>query len=278
MAYELVAMSPLLYILAMGVLAFALQYRENPRLQFLGCFCACILFSFIAISFRTRAGGHWPFPGYISLMGAMGMVWQIAEAAPWGRTYRILFRLSVGLASLMTLTVYLLLINPDVVFHYVANRPVTNGGVNKGQTVTSKDLAEIYGYEELAQRVEDVQRDMNAQHPSFVFTDSYTLSSIIAFYSGLDTHVARGSLLGREYFRWDHWDQMMGQDAVYVDLAPWGKRPDIVMMLQNAFERVVPEPPMQVYKEGQEVRDFYLIRCYGFKQKDGFQPTGGVAQ
>ncbi len=277
MAYEAVAFSPPLFLLAVGVLVYSLRTRHNHRLLFLGCFCACILLTFVGLSFRTRAGGHWPFPGYLSLLAAMGLVWQIAEEGEvrWGRFYRGALRASAALAAVVTLAVYLLMINPSVVFDWVAARTVASHGINKGQKVTSKDLAEIYGYEELAARTAEVQAQMAKTRPTFVVTDSYALSSIIAFYSGLDTHVARGSLLGREYRRWDHFDQLLGQDAVYVDLAPLGQRPDIELMLKMAFHRVEADPPLQIFKDGQAVRQFYIIRCYGFHNND-FEPTGGV--
>jgi dolichol-phosphate mannosyltransferase len=270
LAYEAAAWSPMLFLISMWSLWTCFR-RKDARLIFMGSFCACILLTFVAVSFRTRAGGHWPFPGYVSLMAAMALLYQPADA----RTYRLLFRIAVGFATLMTVAVYVLLANPDRVFNYVNQRTVETHGINKGQKVSSKDLAEIYGYEELGQRVLQVQSDMAKQHPAFVITDSYALSSIIAFYSGLDTHVAKGSVLGREYRRWDDFDIFLGQDAVYVDLAPLGSRPDIQAMLQEAFQRVEPEAPMQVYKDGQPVRSFYLIRCYGFRDNQ-FRPQGGV--
>ena len=108
-------------------------------------------------------------------------------------------------------------------------------GLNRGKQVQAPEMAEIYGYEELARQVVRTVDDMRRSRPTFVITDSYTLSSVLAFYSGLETHVARGSILGGAYRRWDHFDSRLGHDALYVDLSPYGSRPDIHDMLQGAF-------------------------------------------
>ncbi|MHB2016284.1 MAG: ArnT family glycosyltransferase [Candidatus Xenobia bacterium] len=262
MAYEAVALGPILYLLGLGVLGWMLTRRNDARYLFLGSFCAGILGFFVLMSFRTRIGGHWPFPGYFTLLAGLALVFQETTS----RTYRRTLQAGLALAAALTMLIFAIVIDPQIIFSAVNAFKIHADGINKGQAVQSNELAEIYGYQEAAQQVQRVQQEMAAVHPTFVFTDSYTLSSALAFYSDVDTHVALGSVMGREYTRWDHFNLMLGEDGLFVDLSPYGSRADIVHMLSSAFDSVTPDPPLQVMKNGQPVRSFYLIRCHHFKR------------
>jgi dolichol-phosphate mannosyltransferase len=268
LVYQAAALSPVLFVLGMGVLAYSIGngVRREPRDLFLGTFCVCILLCFVAVSFRTRTGAHWPFAGYLSLM--VSMAWLSQRA---GRAYRTAFGVAATVAATLTILLFASVMKPDIVFGLVGRTNVTYEGINKAQQVRPNELAEIYGYEALAQKVVQTVSEMRRRGPTFIITDSYTLSSVVAFYSGLETHVARGSILGREYARWDRFEAYVGEDALYIDLSPYGSRPDITRMLQGAFERVEPDAPLFVTNVGQQIRPFYLVRCRGFRRAL-FQP------
>lgn len=261
--YQAVALSPIVFVLGMGVLAFLIRngIRQEPRDLFLATFCVPVLLFFAAVSFRTRGGEHWPFAGYLSLLVGMAWMWERL-----GRAYRVALASAMTLAAAMTAALFVVLLKPGLLFALVGGNGINYHGINKGQQVQASELAEIYGYEALGRKVADTVRGMNARHSTFVITDSYALSSVLAFYSGLETHVARGSILGREYRRWDRFGEKLGEDALYIDLAPLGRRPDITAMLEAAFDRVEADAPFVTDWEGQPVRPFYLVRCYGFRR------------
>lgn len=183
-----------------------------------------------------------------------------------GRTYRVALASAMTLAAAMTTALFVLLLKPGLLFALVGGDGINYHGINKGQQVQAGELAEIYGYEALGRKVADTVREMNARHSTFVITDSYALSSVLAFYSGIETHVAPGSILGREYRRWDRFGEMLGEDALYIDLAPLGRRLDITAMLEAAFDRVEADAPFVTDWDGQPVRPFHLVRCYGFRR------------
>jgi hypothetical protein len=262
LVYQAVALSPIVFVLAVGVLAYLAWngYRREPRHLFLAMFCLPALVFFGAVSFRTRGGEHWPFAGYLSLLVGLAWMWD-----GFGRAYRGALAAGMAIAGAMTISLFVLLLQPNLLFA-LAGSGIDYHGINKGQRLPASELAEIYGYEALGRKVAETVNEMGRHRPAFVITDSYALSSVLAFYSGLETHVARGSILGREYRRWDRFDTRLGDDALYVDLAPYGARQDIADMLQAAFERVEPDNPFLMEKNGQAIRPFYLVRCYGFRR------------
>ncbi|HYB93700.1 MAG TPA: glycosyltransferase family 39 protein [Vicinamibacterales bacterium] len=258
---QAIMQSPVVFALAVFVVVRGLMGAgRDPRPVFLATFGGGIVACFTLMSLYAPVRGHWPIAGYPILMIAIAW-WHFRLGTPYRAT--VIAGLIVAVAT--TSAAYAVLVRPQILFDFVSAYAVKNRTVNQGNTLRAENLAEIFGYEGAAEYLRGVVAEMNEQGPTFVVTDSYALSSVLAFYSGIETHVLGGSVMGRAYAEWDRFDTLAGRDGVFVDLAPYGARRGIVALLSGACQRVEGDPPVRLFVGVQPIRPFYFIRCYGFR-------------
>ncbi|HEX3044813.1 MAG TPA: hypothetical protein VHY08_08655, partial [Bacillota bacterium] len=154
---------------------------------------------FFLQSFKNEVGGHWPMAAYGVVFAGLAMellnVYQMKN-----RTYKLLLRprflISVILWS--ALLVF-------ATFNLEFLQTITNRKVNAG-----------YGYQELAQRVEQIYRENGSN--LVIATSTYGFSSFLSFYMP-DYQISLlgpGDKYGRAYDTWDDWAHWTGRNLIFI--------------------------------------------------------------
>ncbi|HKX45691.1 MAG TPA: hypothetical protein VJP77_03245, partial [Planctomycetota bacterium] len=135
-------------------------------------------------------------------------------------------------------------------------------------------LDERHGWEELGVRVAEVARGMRADAPDrgvFLLGSSYGVAATLAFYlpTGEEVHLwSPRRKHGENYRFWERFDELGGQDAIYV-----AKRlqqvEEALPELREHFAEVAPAEELTIVRDGRAVRSFLLVRCRRF---DGARP------
>lgn len=261
--FQAAGVSPLFFFLLAGVWGASLRASLKGDERHLFCFLASTWFLgfFTAASVLVKPAVHWSIPGYLPLFVSLALYLSTLRKKLFTGAYLVA---SVS-ALLITAFLHLIILKPQMVLHFLTSTVISHERVNQGKRIESGILGEIYGYHELGKRVADLRREMEKNHPVFIISDSYALSSVLAFYSGEETHVILGSNIGREYSRWDRYEKMIGLDSIYVDVMPLEKRPDIEKALRSSFQSLIQEAPLEVRRDGTTVKTFYLTRCYSLR-------------
>jgi len=259
---QAVNLSPIIFVLAMfaAVRCVVRGVRREGGDLFLGVFGGVMISFFTLTSLYTPTRGYWAMPAHIVLLVAIPSLY-----AHLGSVYRVAVMSGIVIAGTMTATVYALLIRPQTAFDLVSRFDIPTRTMNRPDTLRAANLAEIFGYEGAGRALKRVVAEMSASRPSFVITDTHERSSLLAFYSGLETHVIGSSIRGRAYDEWSRLDTLAGHDAVFVDVVPYGERPYIVDLLRRAFASVETDPPLHLMVGAQPIRPFYFFRCRGFR-------------
>jgi len=130
--------------------------------------------------------------------------------------------------------------------------------------------ARLRGWKELGLKAGEVYQSMTSStgRQVFVFSDTYVVSSELAFYmpGKPETYLAKlGSRRMNQYDIWGGFDKLLGYDALFVTTKE--KYKDFPDRLRNAFDAFEQEK-FTVMERGRVLRDYYIFRCYGFKGFD----------
>jgi len=73
-------------------------------------------------------------------------------------------------------------------------------------------------------------------------------------------------ITGLNYKYWNNYDELLGEDALYIINNPADRNRDI---LESSFQRIEELQPLKINNpEGLHVRTFYLFYCEGFNGSD----------
>ena len=120
------------------------------------------------------------------------------------------------------------------------------------------------GWKELGQRVAAVKKEMGPD--TFIFSHNHKIPSEITFYTSNHEPTHAGEVIGIKGFQytyWTHTDALVNKDAIFVTSD--ADRFKYMSYLAARFERVEPEPPLEIRYRNRVFRIFYLYRCYGYK-------------
>ncbi len=103
----------------------------------------------------------------------------------------------------------------------------------------------------------------------FVFGVNYRMPSEAAFYLPGQPQTYSLFLHDRanEYMFWENPAKLQGRDAVFVNDSDTSDHFDD---LRAVFVRVVPQPPLCIYRAPytKPIRTLQIVRCYGFRGYD----------
>ncbi|MEW6007160.1 MAG: glycosyltransferase family 39 protein [bacterium] len=246
---QALAISPflfLIYLYGLGYSGYLGVKKMKTSYLFLFCTSAPIFFAFSLVGLGGRKIGlHWPAVGYLAgLITVSALFWQCLKQkkylSAWIITYTTLI--------LLTITIYLLPLNLEIIAPKLAN---------------NRDISEIYGWEELGQKVKKILDEMSLDKETFIFTQSSAFSSLLAFNTPKKPFVyllKDTSVYGRSYHYWQKDNLLRGKNAILV-CRKKGEEEKFLLF----FERIKPEPPLKIYKKSRLVRVFFIYRCYNYK-------------
>lgn len=254
-------LSPLFALLVLRLLPrlgrAALRERDNRYLLLLSTSLPPIGF-FALFSPFISVGAHWVAVGYMAL--CLATISAIMEnRGPKGMSLFHGFPLASIFFSMGL-----------VLFAYVAAIAVVS--VPPAITFAGRtyDLRiadpqkEIYGWDELGEKLTEKIKVMPNPDRTFIITHSYRVASHVRYFVGAEflTRTTGYEEWQNQYLIWDDILSLKGWDALFVDKQ--SRRSDLDL-LQRIFERVGPMEEVEIKMNHIKARSFYVIRCYGYK-------------
>ncbi len=253
----LALLSPLFAVLVVRLLPHmkraALTDRDNRYLLLLATALVPIIF-FGLLSPLIDVGAHWPAIGYTTLcLAALSML--MASRTPKGPSLQQTFPVvSIAFSLVLVLCAYLvpLLLMAEAV-------PAKMNFADRSYAVRIKEL---HGWKELGRHIDEHMAAMPEPDQTFIITHAYRLASQVRFLTGSQYITGiTGHKSPHQYGIWDKTRRLKEWDALFVDKEDDHKDRKI---LEKLFSRVGPAEPVNITKDKEVIRTFYIIKCYGY--------------
>ncbi|MBI5025518.1 MAG: glycosyltransferase family 39 protein [Nitrospirae bacterium] len=232
--------SPLLFLLTIYGAIKNLSSRFTVHSsRFLFWFWAPVLGFFLVKSLQGKVQANWAMAAYITAFIAAADFFLSRELK---KGMKVFLSIALSLAFIMTM-----------VAHYSEyfNLPVKKDPASR-----------LMGWKSLGEKAGEVYNDMALKGPVFIFSDSYQVSSELAFYTPGHPRTYCVNL-GRRMNQYDIWggfNNLLGQNAIFVKIGTG----DFPQELRNAFDSYEQER-LIVMRKGRVIREYGIFRCYGFK-------------
>ncbi len=250
--------------------------ERDDAFLFLWCPSIVAFSSTVVTALRSKVEGNWAVDAYVSGVILVAFVfvrlwqWRAHLGRVWnwlgGTTARntILWSLNASkrvwviLACFVALILAIVPLFPNLLYA---------AGV-KFPKATDDRTNELYGWRTLAERVAQERTAMGGD--PFVFGINYRMPSEAAFYlpGRPQTYSLFLNYKASEYMFWENPDALKGRNAIFLNDTD---NQDHFDDLRAVFTRVIPQPPLLVYRNPPyttPVRTIQIVRCYGFKGYD----------
>jgi len=255
----LVMLSPLLAVLILRLQPRIIRRARaegNGRYLLLLCSSLPILMFFALLSPLLSVGAHWPAVAYPALVLA-AVALLCTPATPRDPQLKSRFaRAGIVLSAVLVLVAHIV----PVVLPML---PPTVRIAGRSLRLDNNRLyVELQGWPELGAAVVNRAAAMPEPGRTFVMTNSYRLASQIRLYSN-SAVITRttGHSDSHQYLIWNRRYDLCGRDALFVEKKA---RERYRSELEGIFEQVGPFEPVVIRRGTQDVRTFYIVRCYGF--------------
>jgi len=251
---QAVAMSPVVLFFAIPALYIFFPSRVKRENSFdIPAFFALVpLAGFLAVSLTNKVGAHWPGVGFPML--------AVALSGYLLKNSRINPRFILTAVTAWATTVALLSLPFAIRFIPEEwNYPLRPEKFNASQL---KKIA--FSPEETGKEIALFFEELKTQGPAFLFTKSYALSSLIAFYTTGQpdvTVLGSGSVHGRNHLFWFDPEDHIGENALFVSYRSFE---DEKTSLKERFER------LEIVSDSAAVPDgasLTIVKAYGFNGK-----------
>jgi 4-amino-4-deoxy-L-arabinose transferase-like glycosyltransferase len=237
-----------LLILALVMSGYRGIKGKDERFLLLFSLAAPTLILFHLASPRLSFKPHWTALGYLPLVIALV---QIAKER-WSHTAMRVF--TVAAVIMAFLFVGLL--------HVQAFYPVLHGKLLPPRYDITNEL---YGWKEAGQQIEKIENEMaaaNGRDSIFLFSYRYQLVAQMAFYTPGQPEVYSLNDRMDAYDFFQYYRNLIGKDGIFVGDNRFDRKPDEFCV----FDSVRQEASLPIFRAGQEVRQFYFFKCYGFRE------------
>lgn len=247
--------TPILFIL-MAISVWKLKKQGAGK--FLFWFSVPVIFFFLLKSLQAKVQANWALPGYITGVIAFSAFYlrSLVTVEP---TLKMCFKegdskiKQIGKKILTASAIILTLIITSLA-HYPS---ILNLPDNLDPT------ARLCGWKELGEEITKIYEEMRTSRQVFIFSDSYQVSSELAFY--VKGHpVTFCANLGRRMNQYDLWpgfNQLIHYDAIFVRI---GDR-NMPVKLTSAFHKVEKRVFKAYTKRQPGQKEYSIFLCYDFK-------------
>jgi membrane-associated phospholipid phosphatase len=235
---QLGIITPLLFII-MAVSVWKL--RKTREGAFLFWFSIPVIVFFLIKSIQAKVQANWALPGYISGIIAFP-AFSLKKFYSEGKGIKIL----IAIALILPVIVTSIALYPSIITLPLEKDPASR----------------LYGWKELGAEVTKIYKQ-NSANRVFIFSDSYQVSSELAFYVK-GRPVTYCINLGRRMNQYDLWPSfynLLHYDAIFVSTGD-NKIPEKVAA---AFRKVEKRVFKAYTKEHLIIRDYSIFLCYDFK-------------
>jgi hypothetical protein len=195
----------------------------------------------LLVGIRTRVSPHWGLTGVVAAVALLVMI-----DFKWRRGL-------ILSGAVMCLAMCSLVIG--IVLFPEAAMGVEWSYRGRPTDVSTSKLADLIGNREIGREV-----GRRLEPGELVCSESFVWTHAIAFYSGgeIPTRLGRlrGGVAGLASLYWYAPEELEGIDCLWVTT-----KDDMRPRLRRVFERVRPEPPIEIVRDGRTVRTINLYRC-----------------
>ncbi len=228
--------------------------RGEEEKLYLFIVSAVVFLFFLFKSFQGKVQANWAVAAY---PGAFPVAVQYFDElyGGAGESFKKVFvffsALTVGLSLVLSFIVYF----PD---------PLVSLGMKN--LYSRAPYNRVVGWKELGRRVSEIYDDMKKEGRTFIMSDTYQVTSILAFYTKgkpVTYNINTGHRRMNQYDLWPGLDGLVGHDAIYVKEGVAGIEPRIKKAFKDCEKTV-----LKTYRFKKHVRDFTIFRCRDFKGLD----------
>lgn len=252
LAGQAFALSPMVFLLAIPLLAAAVPvWRDGGHTgrNITAFFALAPLAGFLVLSPMTKIGIHWPAVAVPFLAIALGT--SLSAGPRLKKTYVAAALMAWGITLILLIVPLVPYLLPSDLAHPLRPNKINTAQLKKAMGSPTKSGLIV------GKALEDLEKE----HDSFVFTKSYALSSLAAFYTPGNPEVTvlgKGSVHGRNHLLWfvpaDHKDQ----NAIFVSYKSVSSEKEFIEKRFRSWETVLDS-------DGPEGSLISIVKCYGFK-------------
>ncbi|MEW6570872.1 MAG: glycosyltransferase family 39 protein [Nitrospirota bacterium] len=257
--------TPFVFVLIMIALW---RLRKTGNGVFLNWFSLPVLAFFVMKSLQAKVQANWALPGYITGVIAFSAFYlrnsrmSLANSGFAGAKgnedngFKIIDR---KILAVMAVAMSLMI---TVIAHYPSILKIP---------VRLDPTMRLQGWKELGSEVSKTYEQISSQHPVFIFSDSYQVSSELAFYvKGQPVTYCINS--GRRMNQYDLWpgiDNLLGYNAIFVRMGD----KKIPKKVAAAFDKVEKRIFSAYTKNHVRIRNYTIFICYNFKGMSETKPV-----
>ena len=240
--------TPILFF--MMVYALFRLYKTEPdiRSKFLVYFSVPVIAFFLLKSIQGKVQANWAMTGYITGMIAVAAYYfRIKDRS--AATRRLLIA-AVCMALFMTAIAH---------YPYMVKLPIK-----------LDPSARLRGWKELGKEITGIHNSLSSKGPVLIFSDSYQVSSELAFY--VEGHPKTYCInLGRRMNQYDLWPDMNEAsrllspatnniNGIFVRIGKQNMSKEVAKSFERFDKKV-----LKVYDKGRLLREYTIFICYNFK-------------
>lgn len=237
---QLGVLTPFIGVMIMIAL-WKIKKSEDQRGGFLFWFSVPVVVFFLLKSLQGKVQANWAMTGYLTGIIAFSALFL----SGWGRNRRSLKVLvAVGIVVSIAVT---------AVAHYPYKFHVP---------MKLDPSARLRGWKDLGKAADDLLQGVRAEGEPFIFSDSYQVSSELAFY--MKGHPVTYCInIGRrmnEYDLWPKFDNRMHSNAIFATIGDVGLSPAVAGAFAGHTKYLY-----KAYDKGGLLREYSLFFCRDFK-------------
>lgn len=224
--------------------------RTGPMLAF---FTSVPIFLFFLLKgFHGKVQANWAVAAYVTALPAA--VWGFS--LKYRATIRPAVKKSMGWVGVVTI-IMAVAVSAAAYFPWVLEYVGVKGVLDR------PPYNRVTGWAELGRKVSDIRDSMVRPHETFIMSDTYQITSELAFYvrgNPIAYNINTGSRRMNQYDLWPGFDGLVGKDALYVK----GGNAVLEPMVEAAFTGCEKDV-LGLYMGERYLKDFTVFKCRGFK-------------
>lgn len=232
--------SPVLFILIITGFIKAWHLREDYRYNLLFWTGTPLGIFYLLLSLHKYCQANWPVPVYFSGAILVGTFFCL----------RRILKIGIALGIFMWLLIFCIDILPNVPDRF-------------------DPTIRLRGWKELGRKIGRISSDFSKEGPFFIFSNTYQLTSELAFYvpGQPRTYCVNLGRRMNQYDLWSGFDELIGSNAIYVKHRDREIEPEII----DAFRSCKKLPLINIKKKNRWLHQYSVFLCRGFK---GFGKVG----
>ena len=231
---QLAVVSPLIFVGIIIAFVRSVFPGKEWRYKFLWWLGAPLGIFYLILSLHKACQPNWPAPAYFTGVLLLAVMFWRSR----------LLKAGVVLGLFLWLLVFLM--------------PFVSGIPNRWDPTVR-----LRGWQELGTEVGRIGDDFNPRGPYFIFSDTYQITSELAFYvpGQPKTYCVDTGRRMNQYDLWQDFSKLLYLNAIYVK----HRDQDLEPQIEEAFESCHKLPLYRIRQYGRQIHCYSIFLCRGFK-------------